>query len=75
MSEKKEHLIPLPEGQNERPFVLVWAEKAAVEKLKAGNLIFSEDLGGLEANSITAAESFETTGGPENEGGDTTISY
>lgn len=76
MTEKeKEHLVPLPEGHEQRPFVLVWAEKAAVDKLKAKNLTFSESVGGLEAKVLGESESFETTGGPQNEGADTTITF
>lgn len=54
-----------------RPFVLLWAEKAAIDKVRPALLTFSENIGGLEARSIAAGEHFETTGGPETEGADT----
>lgn len=71
---KNKVLIPFPEGNDTRPFVLAWVEKAAVDKLTGSNLTFSENVAGLEAKPLLVSESAETTGGPP-EAADTTITF
>jgi len=67
-------LVPLPPGYESRPFVLIWTEKAAAEKLKAGGSAFSEAVRGLSAQHFGEPESLETTGSSP-EAADTTITF
>lgn len=67
----KQHLVPIPEHYQKRPFVLIWAEKTAVEKLKSGKLAFSESTGGVTAEHFGEPESVEATG----QAVDTTITF
>lgn len=65
-------LVPLPKGHSKRPFTLMWVEQAAAERLRAGDLAFSESVEGLGAQALAEAENFETTGATP-ESADTTI--
>lgn len=71
---KHRALIPVPENDQARPFVLAWVEKTAVDKLTSSDMSFSEAVAGLEAKPLLESESTETTGGPP-EAGDTTITF
>ena len=67
-------LVPLPAGHENRPFVLIWAEKAAAEKLRGSGTAFSEAVRGLTAEHFGEPESAETTGSAP-EAADTTITF
>jgi hypothetical protein len=71
---KREIKLPFPEGHEQRPFVLAWVEKAALDRLTSGDLTFSESVGGLDARPLR--EHVESCGGASGtQGGCTTISW
>lgn len=73
--EKKELILGAPATTTEKPFTLLWVDKAGVELLKGSNAAFSEPLNGLTGQKVADFESFETTNpGPNGEGADTTFS-
>jgi hypothetical protein len=45
-----------------RPFVLAWIEKSTLDKLRSGQLVFSEAVKGLDAASESESEGPEATG-------------
>jgi hypothetical protein len=53
-SRKKTHgvVAHLPKGYKKRPFTLMWVEKAAAERLKRSDLVFSERVKGLSPSSF-----------------------
>ena len=70
--EKKKIQLDLPESKNsDKPFVLIFAEPAAVETLKSANKVFSEHTEGL--TTVNGMETPESTGSG-NEAADTTFS-
>lgn len=56
----------VPQGHENTPFVLIWAERKAVDLLKKENLVFSEAFGGLENTAL--GDTPHTTNNPENAG-------
>jgi len=60
-----------------RPFVLAWVEKSTLDKLRNQELVFSEKVDGLDADTVAEGEKFETTGGAGGipEAADTSITF
>jgi hypothetical protein len=50
------------EHHNGRPFVLSWVEKSTLDRLRAGDLVFSEAVKGLDASERSESEGPEPTG-------------
>jgi hypothetical protein len=48
-------LAHLPRGHKKRPFTLMWVEKAAAQRLKRRDLVFSERVKGLSPDSFRDA--------------------